>query len=156
MRNITGYSRKNSQVMDGDVDRANNLNLFFNRFDGRGGVHPTPASTPPSPTLLSDEADSPAPLSPGQSSSPTTTTAATATAITSTDGRKPLSFTVDEVRAELMRLRAGKAAGPDGVCPRLLKDCSPTGRAPPVDLQQESSNRQGPSAVENILSRTSA
>ena len=33
-------------------------------------------------------------------------------------------FTVDEVRAELKRLRAGKAAGPDGVYPRLLKDCA--------------------------------
>lgn len=35
-----------------------------------------------------------------------------------------LSRTTDEVRTELGRLHPGKAARPEGVCPRLLKDCA--------------------------------
>lgn len=30
----------------------------------------------------------------------------------------------DEARAELRRLHPGKAERPDGMCPRLLKDCA--------------------------------
>ena len=39
-------------------------------------------------------------------------------------GRLPLCLTIEEVGAELRRLQSGKAAGPDGVCPRLLRDCA--------------------------------
>lgn len=40
MRNIRCYSKKNGQVMDGNVDRANDFNLLFNRFDGGGSAFP--------------------------------------------------------------------------------------------------------------------
>lgn len=90
-------------------------------LDGGGCVHSTLA--PIHSTIMSAATDAPAPLSPGGSPSPTTAATATAPATTSTnDGQPPLSFTADEVRAELKRLHIGKAAGPDGVCTRLLKD----------------------------------
>lgn len=92
MKNITGYSVKNGQVMAGDVDRANNPNLFFNRFDGGGYVQPTLASIPS--TIVPAAADAPAPLSPGDGPSPATADAVTATTST-TDGQLPLSFTTD-------------------------------------------------------------
>jgi len=38
--------------------------------------------------------------------------------------RQPLCPTIEEVGAELRRLQLGRAAGPDGVCPRLLRDCT--------------------------------
>ena len=38
--------------------------------------------------------------------------------------RLPLSLTIEEVGAELRRLQSGRASGPDGVCPRLLRDCA--------------------------------
>ena len=36
----------------------------------------------------------------------------------------PLCLTADEVKVELKKLNTGKAAGPDKVCPRLLKICA--------------------------------
>lgn len=43
---------------------------------------------------------------------------------TSADPPPECYFTEDEVRAELRKVRAGKSAGPDGITPRLLKDCA--------------------------------
>lgn len=39
MRNITGY-KKNSQTTEVDLDRANEFNLFYRKFDGAAGVCP--------------------------------------------------------------------------------------------------------------------
>jgi len=36
----------------------------------------------------------------------------------------PLSLPIEEVGAELRRLQSGRATCPDGVCPRLLRDCA--------------------------------
>ena len=36
-------------------------------------------------------------------------------------GRLPLCLTIEEIGAEL---QSGRAAGPGGVCPRLLRDCA--------------------------------
>ena len=51
---------------------------------------------------------------------------------------------------ELKKLNAGKAAGPDEVCPRLLKVCADQLAKP---LKPESTVREGPGSVENIMSR---
>ena len=45
MRNITGFISSECQTTDGDVDRANGFNLFFNRFDKTG--HAATVATPP-------------------------------------------------------------------------------------------------------------
>lgn len=135
IRTITGYG--SSQATEGGVEKANQLNQFFNRFDTSPAagpvtlpapIPPPPPSTPNPPSLAATahppRADG-APLSLGQlmrqaaehlGSTPRTPAAATVSL--------PLALTMDEVRTELRRLRPHKAAGPDGVCPRLLKDCA--------------------------------
>lgn len=68
-------------------------------------AHP-PATSPPAPSPLLDSHSNIRAAAPCTSTSPI-----------------PLFFTVEEVRVELGRLRPCKAAGPDGVSPRLLKEC---------------------------------
>ena len=100
---ISGYNKKKRQPIMGDVDRANKLNQFFNRFDTVATPTSTaPPSPPPTHVSISTAAATPVlpPVPP------------------------PLSVTEMGVRLELERLCSGKAAGPDGVCPRLLKDCA--------------------------------
>lgn len=117
MRDITSYSKKNSQVMDGDVDKANHFNLFLNRFDGGGSVHPTLAS------ILSST------VSPA--SSPSSTTAATAT----THSQLTQSFRADKMRAELRKLCTVKSCGPGwSVSKAPERLCSPASGTPSVAL----------------------
>ncbi|KAI3359889.1 hypothetical protein L3Q82_014241 [Scortum barcoo] len=105
MKTITGCSSKRGAPIEGDVGRANQLNQFFNRFD-----HPNPF-TPlitAAPTLLlpqavtsnKEDTSPPPPLTPS------------------------MTITAAQVCGELRRLRPSKAAGPDGVSPRLLKACA--------------------------------
>ncbi|KAI3352144.1 hypothetical protein L3Q82_020954 [Scortum barcoo] len=100
MKTITGCSSKRGAPIEGDVGRANQLNQFFNRFD-----HPNPF-TPlitAAPTLLlpqavtskKEDTSPPPPLTPS------------------------MTITAAQVCGELRRLRPSKAAGPDGVSPRL-------------------------------------
>ncbi len=103
MKVITGCSSRQGTTIEGDVGRANHLNNFFNRFD-----HPIPLSplttmppTPSSALSLPLRADT----CTEETSSPPTVTAA-------------------QVCGELRSLRPCKAAGPDGVSPRLLKTCA--------------------------------
>ena len=65
----------------------------------------------------------------------------------------PLCLTADEVKVELKKLNAGKAAGPDKVCPRLLKVCADQRAEPFQELFNLSLVREGPGSVENIMSR---
>ncbi|XP_051776198.1 uncharacterized protein LOC127526095 [Erpetoichthys calabaricus] len=92
MKIITGCSSKRGTTIKRDVKRANQMNNFFNRFD-----HPKP-------------------LSP-QSTAPSTHPSAD----TSIGETSPPIITTAQVSRELRRLCASKAAGPDGVSPRLLK-----------------------------------
>ena len=46
LKNITGYKLKNSQVTAGDVDKANEFNLFYNRFN-TATTTSIPSSSPP-------------------------------------------------------------------------------------------------------------
>ena len=45
MRSITGYKPSGSQTIGGGTERANELNLFFNRFDERAPDYPSPSSS---------------------------------------------------------------------------------------------------------------
>ncbi|TWW54783.1 hypothetical protein D4764_0220080 [Takifugu flavidus] len=92
MRTITGFQKKGIRSADGNVDQANELNQFFNRFD----------SSSPSPSCPNIPLDNN-----GMSPIPPT----------------GLSFTSGQVRRELERLNQRKAAGPDGISPRVLKNC---------------------------------
>ena len=49
MRTITGYRLKNSQSVEGDDDRANTFNQYFNRFDSVAFF--TSAAAPSTPPL---------------------------------------------------------------------------------------------------------
>ncbi|KAI3356593.1 hypothetical protein L3Q82_017793, partial [Scortum barcoo] len=106
VKTITGCSSKRGAPIEGDVGRANQLNHFFNRFDHPNPFTPLNTAAPTLGALLPQavtskkEDTSPPPLTP-----PTTITAA-------------------QVCGELRRLRPSKAAGPDGVSPRLLKACA--------------------------------
>lgn len=40
---MTGYKKKNRQITGGDLDRANEFNLFYNRFDRTASVCPASA-----------------------------------------------------------------------------------------------------------------
>ncbi|KAI4882171.1 hypothetical protein NFI96_021733, partial [Prochilodus magdalenae] len=106
MKTITGYVQRTDSATDGDVDRANEFNTFYNRFDC---------------PVQADSADNTAPVPPFSHLVSSDLTCSTTEAHTS-----PLlhTFTTDQVRGELRRLHTRKAAGPDRVCPRLLKSCA--------------------------------
>ncbi|KAI4894909.1 hypothetical protein NFI96_007437 [Prochilodus magdalenae] len=71
MRTITGFRSSNNGGVEGSVDRANELNLFFNRFDTASSdlplpdssaawpQQPTPLHPPPPPDSLPHSCDSP-------------------------------------------------------------------------------------------------
>ncbi|XP_073668918.1 uncharacterized protein [Paramisgurnus dabryanus] len=126
MKIITGCKKK-SGVVEGDEVRANQLNQFYNRFDCPSPAamscptnisHALPISACPqhahSPFHASATAYSPQPVSTDAPLPPIVN-----------KGTQPLPFiTAYQVKRELSRLRPGKAAGPDRVCPRLLKACA--------------------------------
>ena len=98
MKTITGCSTKRGTPTVGDVERANQLNLFFNRFD------------------------QPQPFTPLNTAAPTHLPPLAA--ISTAEDTAPPKITTAQVCGELKRLRPRKAAGPDGVPPRLLKTCA--------------------------------
>ncbi|KAI4904812.1 hypothetical protein NFI96_000060 [Prochilodus magdalenae] len=125
------------------------FNTFYNRFDCPVQVSAAPAdtsstlpltsapdtsvsdcldiNTPPSPFVIhaplpqADSSDNTAPIPSFSHLLSSDLTCSTTEAHTS-----PLlhTFTADQVRGELRRLHTRKAAGPDRVCPRLLKSCA--------------------------------
>lgn len=99
----------------GDVDRANELNQYFYRLDN--AATPTSTAAPPFPphVCISTAAATP-PLTPVP---------------------PPPFVTETGVRLELGRLCPGKAAGSDGVCLRLLKDCAAQLCEPLQDLSPQ-------------------
>ncbi|KAI4898966.1 hypothetical protein NFI96_016196 [Prochilodus magdalenae] len=119
MRTITGFRSSNNGGVEGSVDRANELNLFFNRFDTASSdlplpdssaawpQQPTPLHAPPPPDSLPPSCDGPL-----HTPSPPPPVSST------------VNFSADQVRRQLQRLHMNKAAGPDGVPPRVLKACA--------------------------------
>ncbi|KAJ8010041.1 hypothetical protein DPEC_G00070860 [Dallia pectoralis] len=141
MKTITGFKQKKQEV-EGGRERANELNQFFNRFDTKAPIQP-PVNTSSSPhPPASHPADYPtnrsAPTSPkilhSSRSSPNTTTTGPLLHHPHREnitGDSPLPSTrtslfikTTQVKRELLRLRPGKAPGPDGVSPRVLKGCT--------------------------------
>uniref|UniRef100_A0A8C7Z516 Reverse transcriptase domain-containing protein n=1 Tax=Oryzias sinensis TaxID=183150 RepID=A0A8C7Z516_9TELE len=113
LKTISGHGQRADTVTsDEDQGLANELNLFFNRFD---------SSPPPSTSHISSPAAKPTPT-PNHSHhyTPPPSTAVPSLPHTST----PLCLTSDQVRRELRRLKTRKAAGPDGIGPGLLRDCT--------------------------------
>ena len=148
MRSITGYKTSGSQTIGGGTERANELNLFFNRFDERAPDYPSPSSS----TTIHLQTSSPAahpPFLPDYTlpvlSPPTITSP------------HPLQHTRQtDLRKELCRLRPGKAAGPDGVSqPKGPQNmCNPAELSSAAHLQPEPESGEGPCTVEDILPGT--
>ncbi|XP_062901251.1 uncharacterized protein LOC134345044 [Mobula hypostoma] len=117
MRTITGFRQTSNRGAEGRVDRANELNLFFNRFDSVAPAHPPhePSVISPQPTHIPlsppTPPHSPSPCSHDYTPSPHETTT--------------VGFTAEQVRRQLKRLNPSKAAGLDGVSTRVLKACAP-------------------------------
>ncbi|TWW55978.1 hypothetical protein D4764_09G0010280 [Takifugu flavidus] len=121
MRTITGFQKKGIRSADGSVDQANELNQFFNRFDSS-------SPSPSCPNIPLDNNGSPShlpePLTPLPTSSPSPRLTPYMDPSMSPIPPTRLSFTSGQVRRELERLNQRKAAGPDGISPRVLKSCS--------------------------------
>ena len=151
MKTITGFQKTGSVGLEGGVARANEFNLFFNRFDtvapappphdpaAAAAGSPTTSATPPPPPspppYRPPSCLSPALFTPGHftpSPCPTPPPCSAYCPPLPVDPIPPpptdtttVSFTPDLVRRQLIRLHSGKAAGPDGVFPRVLKACAP-------------------------------
>ncbi|XP_017560818.1 uncharacterized protein LOC108431875 [Pygocentrus nattereri] len=108
MRTITGCKPRSDSVTAGGVERANELNLFYNRFDCP--VSSSSASVCPAITATSASAFSVLHRSPHHRLSAHTV--------------HPPHFSADQVTGVLRRLRSRKTAGPDKMSPRLLKACA--------------------------------
>ncbi|TWW73670.1 hypothetical protein D4764_15G0010660 [Takifugu flavidus] len=121
MRTITGFQKKGIRSADGNVDQANELNQFFNRFDSS-------SPSPSCPNIPLDNNGSPShlpePLTPLPTSSPSPLLTPYMDPSMSPIPPTGLSFTSGQVRRELERLNQRKAAGPDGISPRVLRNCS--------------------------------
>ncbi|XP_068162187.1 uncharacterized protein [Antennarius striatus] len=147
MRTITRHGKGRSTV-EGNIERANELNSFFNRFSSpttpgsssqaSPGLQTSPGlQASPGPTDRSTDAPSScasSPSTPATSPEPTPRTAKlngpTSTTGLPTSPQPPAPtttetiITADLVTTTLRRLRPYKAAGPDKVSPRLLRACA--------------------------------
>lgn len=96
MKTITGCKQRNSQVIAADLAKANEINLFFNRFNSAASACLVPAAqvspAPPSPLQLQPP--------PSHSSYSNIITAVPSSPLLPS----PPSPTVEEVKTELKRL----------------------------------------------------
>ena len=133
MRTIIGF-RPTSSGVDGNVARAYELNLFFNRFDSAA---PAPAGspvdclqtpvllTPPPPNSTSSNCLIPSHPSPTHhSSSGSHATCLPRTLDSNSPPPQSALFTPLHLKRQLSKLPTGKAAGPDCVSPRVLRACA--------------------------------
>uniref|UniRef100_A0A669DTM0 Reverse transcriptase domain-containing protein n=1 Tax=Oreochromis niloticus TaxID=8128 RepID=A0A669DTM0_ORENI len=122
LRTISGHKHQNS-LPGRDVRWANELNHFFNRFDSAMRQSPTSAADSPTPTAavppLTPQTLHTSSIHPAHSSPPPTTASNTH----STQGSS-LSLSTTQVRRELRRIKAKKAAGPDGISSRVVRSCA--------------------------------
>ncbi|KAI3370902.1 hypothetical protein L3Q82_007411 [Scortum barcoo] len=150
LKTISGFKEPKSQPV-GDQGWANDLNLFFNRFDQASApppaqsslLQPPSCSVPPvhcsscapSPPLTTLSSHLPLPPSHNPQFTPTlsshlpppdtaTSHSVLCTSPPSTPPCSSLLLTTHQVRNALKKNRARKAAGPDGISSRLLKSCA--------------------------------
>ncbi|KAK0147905.1 hypothetical protein N1851_012366 [Merluccius polli] len=104
MKHITGMKGKDRQT-SGSLDRANQYNQFFNSILLYNTSPSAPPSSPPTPSSSStdDICNNPCP-----------------------------TVTTGQVKRQMERLHQRKAAGPDGISPRILKTCHV--KTPSADL----------------------
>ncbi|XP_054872390.1 uncharacterized protein LOC118470055 [Amphiprion ocellaris] len=142
LRSISGYSRGHERgAATGGQEWANELNLFFNRSDSaptpppshQSTNQPAPSShlsslppTPPTTLLLRSPSSTTSglhiqPHHPSLSHPPPPPSPLLLPPSSTTPG---LSITADQVRSELKKIKTRKAAGPDGISSRLLRDCA--------------------------------
>ena len=122
MKKITGFKLKEDQT-DGGLDRANELNMFFNRFSSPPALNPkghTPSMSPQLSCHTSTLSPCNSVMDLNTASSPSTS----ALPETSSASNSTLSVSCNQVKKQLEKLNQNKAAGPDGVSPRVLKTCS--------------------------------
>ncbi|XP_055367950.1 uncharacterized protein LOC129604646 [Betta splendens] len=129
LKTISGFKAPHPQA-EGDLSWVNELNSHFNRFD-QAPTHTSQQLPPnllsphttglPAPTALHTFTQSPLPsaLTTGDSSQPHPLTSHHTKTLP-----PPLSFSSTQVRSELRKIKARKAAGPDGISSRLLKSCA--------------------------------
>lgn len=116
LNTISGPKKLHSQAV-GDQSWANDLNLFFKRFD-QSPPFPRPSQPCCNPFHLDHQytAQSPAPF-------PLFSAHLPQAQLLSCHWSN-LSFTPRQVRKELKKIKARKAAGPDGINSTLLKFCA--------------------------------
>ncbi|KAL0188435.1 hypothetical protein M9458_015534, partial [Cirrhinus mrigala] len=123
LKHISGHGKSGDvlQVI-GDQAWANELNLFFNRFDSARppapSSHPSRQAIPPLSPFT--------PQLPAQHSAllPTVTEGSVSVSALDQSTPTPLRLTLDQVRRELKKTKARKATGPDNISSRLLRECA--------------------------------
>ncbi|KAI4874712.1 hypothetical protein NFI96_009725 [Prochilodus magdalenae] len=131
LKDITGFNLSSSgAITDGSYERANELNQFFLRFDNDSPT--TTLSSAGSPVVLNlntSPEQQPPPFTAHTSSIPNIYTSSDSNGPFTTPAQDQSSssaptFTADQVKKELKKLKQGKAAGPDGIQPKVLKLCA--------------------------------
>ncbi|XP_078794428.1 uncharacterized protein LOC144988179 [Oryzias latipes] len=134
LKHISGHAEAgNGHQVTGDQAWANELNLFFNRFDS--AQPPVSTHTAHSSHLSSSGISSQLQLLPPQHQavhSPLLPTEAKGPPqrLTAPDQPPPthpptpLCLTLNQVRMELRRTKTRKATGPDNITSRLLRECA--------------------------------
>ncbi|TWW61350.1 hypothetical protein D4764_05G0014400 [Takifugu flavidus] len=128
LKTISGFKEQKSQPV-GDRGWANDLNLFFNRFDQVPTPPPaqSPLLLPPPLSVPATHCSSCPPSSPSlmnfSSHIPDTSHPGPCPPPPPTPPCSSLSLTPHQVRKALKN-RARKATGPDGISSRLLKSCA--------------------------------
>ncbi|XP_041827603.1 uncharacterized protein LOC121631042 [Melanotaenia boesemani] len=152
MREITGFQRRGGGAAEWDRQRANELNMFFNRFNSNPSSTGSPSSAsqsqynnsppPPTPTNTTtcwDPFSSPAPRTSSQPPQlfPTSDCRHLFAPLLSPPPPSPLLTSTSEpaipptpqsglhiTSSQVKRELERKAAGPDGLSPYVLKACS--------------------------------
>ncbi|KAL0158830.1 hypothetical protein M9458_046906, partial [Cirrhinus mrigala] len=124
LKHISGHGKSGDvlQVI-GDQAWANELNLFFNRFDS---ARPPAPSSHPFRQAIPPQLSPFTPQLPAQHSAllPTVTEGSVSVSASDQSTPTPLCLTLDQVRRELKKTKARKATGPDNISSRLLRECT--------------------------------
>ncbi|XP_073674252.1 uncharacterized protein [Garra rufa] len=124
LKYISGHGKHGDALqVIGDQAWANELNLFFNRFNSTRPSAPSPHLT--RPAISSQLLPLTSQLLPQYSALPPTVTECfhqPSASVQSTPN--PLCLTLDQVRRELKKTKARKATGPDNINSRVLRECA--------------------------------